>query len=323
MAALPGVYVGALHDGHRPVQRLWLKNLDEFPAATRIIAPRAEFGDMFLIEISRGCMRKCSFCAAKKAYHPYRYLVGEKVIEIVRNNLNLTNRVGLVGTVISDHPHIDYICDELMKLGAKISVSSFRADSASETLIRSLAQSGAQTITIAPETGSEKLRKSICKNITDDALLNCAKMAKKFGIKLLRLYFMLGIPGDNGEDIEAISNLTSRLAEILPVKLAINPFIPKPFTDFERKSIKSAKKLREDISKLRRLISRLHNVGITPASVKESLLEAFYARSGREASKYLSGDNKFTSEIIISHANMEIPPSQPLPWHIISHSSTL
>ena len=312
-----------LHKGVEFPQVIHSKNIADQPAYSSIVTPNCEFSVMFLVEICRGCMRKCCFCAAKKAYHPYRYLNGEKVIEIVKNNLHLTNRVGLVGTVISDHPHIDYICDELMKLGVKISVSSFRADSASETLIRSLAQSGARTITIAPETGSEQLRKSIGKDITDEALINCATTAKQFGIKLLRLYFMLGIPGDDGEDIEAIAHLTSRLANILPVKLAINPFVPKPFTEFERKAMKTGDELRQDISKLRNLISRLHNAGMTPSSVKESLLEAFYSRSGREASKYLSGVKKLTSSIIKTHANMEIPASQPLPWHIIRQTSSL
>lgn len=339
LSSLKGIYVPSFYtpkyddgedflgyESHKGVsfpQIIHSKNIADQPAYSAIVTPNCEFSDMFLVEISRGCMRKCSFCAAKKAYHPYRYLDGEKVIEIVQNNLYLTNRVGLVGTVISDHPHIDFICDELIKLGAKISVSSFRADSASETLIRSLALSTAQSITIAPETGSAQLRKSIGKDITDEALINCAKMAKQFGIKQLRLYFMLGIPGDNGEDIEAIANLTSRLAEILPVKLAINPFIPKPFTEFERKAMRTGEKLREDVSQLRRLISRLRNAGMTNASVKESLLEAFYARSGREASKFLSGEKKLTSNIIKTQTNIEIPQSQPLPWRIIQQSSSL
>ena len=303
------------HDTGLP-RTLHLHDLDSNPSHSVITTPHTEFRDMYLIEISRGCVRGCLFCAARYAYRPFRYVNAEGVISLAEEALKKTDRIGLVGTVISDHPQIDNICTELRRMGARISVSSFRADSASEALIATLAESGARTVTIAPETGTEELRRSIGKNMSDEAVFHVAEMAKAAGIRFIKLYFMFGLPGETTADIESISLLAKNVSRILPVKASVNPFVPKPRTRFERYPMNTRKELQGKSVALRKLIGRIPAVDLLPIGIRDAMLEAFYSRLGREGSEFLVRGRPSPREIE-NVVCRRIGDDRKLPWSFL------
>ena len=164
LAQVPGVYLPNLVFGSTPpprIRRQWLEDLDAVPTHSAIFTPDTEFGDMGLIEIARGCGRGCRFCLAGYAYRPPRQRSVDSILAQARELLKHQDRVGLVSAAVSDHFAIDQLATELRALGARISVSSMRVDPVSEPLVRALAESGTRTLTIAPEAGSERLRRAI------------------------------------------------------------------------------------------------------------------------------------------------------------------
>ncbi len=332
LARLDGVYVPRffepVYDEDSRLVEITKRNGVEFPVVvqkadlnnevphTAILTAETEFSDMFLIEISRGCSRGCRFCAARTVYRPFRYVDGKLVVELAKEGMKHTEKIGLVGTVISDHPHIDSICEELVTMGAKLSVSSFRADSASETLLRSLAVSGARTITIAPETGSEKLRELVGKGMSDADVLSVAQTAKRYGVRFIKLYFMIGIPDETEEDLPAIADLAARVGDILPAKVSIKPFIPKAGTRFERKPMDTGKGLRSKVRELRKSLKEKRSVELLPISIREALREGFYSRSGREISRYIAGED-IRPKLMEKTVCRQMSEDEILPWDIL------
>ncbi|MBC7317405.1 MAG: radical SAM protein, partial [Chloroflexi bacterium] len=157
LAQVPGVYVPTLHQG-QAVERQWLSDLDAYPVGSTIVAPRSAFGDMQLIEISRGCVWGCKFCLAGCWYRPWRERSVEVILRQAREGMVYWNKVGLVASAVSDYTRIDELTAALRALGLKVSVSSLRVRPLSEKLVQALAESGARTFTLAPEAGSDRLR---------------------------------------------------------------------------------------------------------------------------------------------------------------------
>ena len=153
--------------------------------------------------------------------------------------------LGLVSAAVSDHSHIDELATELQAMGARFGVSSMRTDPISEPLVRALAASGNQTLTIAPEAGSERLRRVINKSQCEDDLLHAVELAQTYGFPQLKMYFMVGHPTETDDDIEAITDLTLKARRIFRRNVAINatPFTPKAHTPFQWTAMTPAKTL--------------------------------------------------------------------------------
>jgi len=239
LASLPGVYVPQHHSG-KPVVRQWAKNLDEFPVASVILTPDTELGDLYLIEVERGCNWGCRFCLVNKAFHPMRYRSLDSLIAQAEEGLKHRNRLGLVGAAVSDHPRIEELMTRLTDIGAKLSVSSLRVAPLSGVVLRELARGGARTITLAPEAGSQRLRQVIKKSISQDDVLKAIEMVAEQGIKQVKLYFMIGLPSETDEDIEEIIDLSLDCKRLLDSRqpgtrltLNISPFVPKAGTPFQ------------------------------------------------------------------------------------------
>lgn len=234
LASLPGLFVP--DEGPRPVQRIWLADLDAHPTHTQVVTADTEFGDMYLIEIARGCPHGCRFCLAGRLYHPMRQRSVSVILAQAREGLRYRPTIGLVAAAVSDYAGIDNLIDGLRSLGARVAVSSLRVDLLSESLLQALAESGTQTLTIAPEAGSERLRRTIAKGIRHEHILAAAERAQAHGFRQLKLYFMVGLPGETDQDVAAIVDLVGEIRAHFRrhITLHVTPFVPKPHTPFAR-----------------------------------------------------------------------------------------
>jgi len=234
LAQIPGMHVSTLQQ-RPPVEKQWLQDLDAYPTASVIHTPDTEFGGMHLIEISRGCVRGCRFCLAGYLCRPKREQSVETILQQARDGLQHVERIGLVGAAVSDYSAIDALVTRLRELGARISVSSLRVDPLSEPLLTALAESGTLTLTLAPEAGSERLRRLIHKGVTEADLLHAAERADQHGFRHLKLYFLLGLPTEQEKDVDAIAALCEATALRFSGRITANitPFVPKAHTPFQ------------------------------------------------------------------------------------------
>jgi len=239
LAPLPGIYTPQYYSG-APVVRQWAENLDDFPTTSTILTLDTELGDLYLIEVERGCNWGCRFCLVSNAFSPMRFRSRDKLIEQAKLGLKYRRRLGLVGAAVSNHPQIEELMVKLHQMGAELSVSSLRMRPLSRIVLRELAKGGAQTIAFAPEAGSQRLRQVIRKGISEDDILEAVSKVAELKIKQLKLYFMVGLPSETDEDIEEIITLTLKCKNILDrqqsgcrISLSIAPFVPKAGTPFQ------------------------------------------------------------------------------------------
>ncbi len=329
MARIPGVYVPLLHSGDSaPVKRAWARDLTRFPTATSVYTRDTEFGGLHQIEIARGCGRGCRFCMAGYIYRPPRQVPLETVLEWIDEGLRHRKRIGLVSPAVSDYLWMDELATEMRRRGAEISVSSLRADSLSETLVRAVAESGTRTLTIAPEAGSERLRRVINKPQSDEALLRAVEWAEKYRFRSLKLYFMVGHPSEREEDLEAIVEFMGRVRSIFRRNISINatPFVPKPHTPFQWEAMEPAKKMEEKQAYLRKALAPLR-VKVRGERPGLSALQGVLARgderlAGVLASMERPGAGGFRKALKASGIDPEEflrqrDPDGPLPWDVV------
>src|SRR6187399_283539 len=173
------------------------------PPVTTIFTPETELGSRFLIEVVRGCANLCRFCWAGYNYLPVRAFPTDRILELAAAARKYSSRAGLVSIALCDHPDIEDILTQLVDMGYSISPASLRLDDLTPTLLDLLRKSGERTITIAPETGSDRLRRVINKTVTNDEILAAANMIFESGFENLKLYFMIGLPTETDEDLVA------------------------------------------------------------------------------------------------------------------------
>ncbi len=329
LARVPGVYVPQLApEDPAPVGRQWVRDLDRYPTSTVVYARDTEFGDMHLIEVSRGCGRGCRFCMAGYLTGPKRERSVTSILAEAERGLAHRDRIGLVGAAVSDHSRIDELVAGLRGMGARISVSSLRVDPLSEALLEALSESGTETLTMAPEAGSERLRQVIHKGVTEADLLRAAERADHYRFRQLKLYFMIGLPTETDEDIEAIVALCQAVAARFSRQVTANvtPFVPKAHTPFQWVAMAPRKVIEARFSALQAQFGRL-GIELRGESATSAEIQGVLARGDRRLGAVLAHlRGTSTGAWQRAWADHEIDPGaylrarapgEPLPWGFI------
>ena len=214
LARIPGVFVPALGSGDG-VERQWVRDISTTEAMSLVLTDETEFNQMTLIEAARGCGRGCRFCIAGYVFRPPRYRPLESLLNQVQEGLKRTERVGLLGAAVADHPQLAELAVQADKLGGRVSVSSLRVDNLAPELLDVLSRGGTRTVTLAPEAGSERMRQRINKAVSEDQIIEAADKVGAAAMNRLKLYFMIGLPDEEDEDVEAMANLGLAVKERL------------------------------------------------------------------------------------------------------------
>jgi radical SAM superfamily enzyme YgiQ (UPF0313 family) len=323
------------------VARQWTTDLRQTATARAVETPGARFGDLHLVEVARGCLWGCRFCAAGFVQRPYRE-VSEGVLRAeAERGMARGQRIGLVGPDTSDHSALKSLTAFIAERGGAASPSSLRVDALDAELARRLAAGGERTVTLAPEAGTDRLRRVLNKDFPDDRVVEAAEAAFSEGLENVKLYFMCGLPGETEEDVRGIARLTRRIRDevLLPwarrrgriggMTLSVNPFIPKPWTPFQWDGVAPEARLKA----ARKLLEReLRPLGLTVdfLSPREARLQAVLSRGDRRTADLLeaawrdhAGDLgralKGWSEDPAFFAERQAGPDERLPWDFLDH----
>ena len=262
------------------------------PPHTSIFTPDTEFGSRFLVEVVRGCANLCRFCWAGYNYLPVRAFPMDRIMTLAAAARTHANRVGLVSIALCDHPDIEAILGGLLQLGYGISPASLRLDDLTPSIVGMLSQSGERSITIAPETGSDRLRRVINKTVTNDEIRDRAEVIFGAGIENLKLYYMIGLPSEDDDDLVAIRDLTLELRDIMlaharprgrigRIVASVNPLIPKPGTTYQWMAMEDPKVTDRKAQRLRKLVDGIDNVYFNIKSERHSFYQALLSLGDR------------------------------------------
>ncbi len=272
-------------------------NLDGTETFSSITSPYAHFKNSLLVEVGRGCARGCRFCAAGYVYQPCRFHKKDTILSQVAKYAGENRHVGLIGSLISDHPELEDICLALNSSGLEIGTSSLRVDMISSELLRILVDSGMRTLTVAPEAGTDRMWKVIKKNIDRKAVLESARIARESDVPTLKLYFIIGLPFEEEEDVGGIidlvydvyavfvrgpKSLDARRRILRRLKVSVNPFIPKPHTPFQWCGMNQEGELRRKLDQIAERLRDLKGVQMERKSARQAVMQGALSLGNRK-----------------------------------------
>jgi radical SAM superfamily enzyme YgiQ (UPF0313 family) len=287
------IAASATADAGFPIRKAAVKTTEALdPPVTSIFTPDTEFGSRFLVEVVRGCANLCRFCWAGYNYLPVRAFPADRILQLAEAARPYASRAGLVSIALCDHPEIERILARLHEIGYGISPASLRLDDLTEPIVRVLRASGERSITIAPETGSDRLRRVINKTVTNDEILEKAELIFASGIENLKLYFMIGLPTETDDDLIAIRDLTLLMrdrmlkhararGQVGRIVGSVNPLIPKPGTAYQWLSMEDPVATDRKIKRLRSLMADIDNVFFSIKSERHSYYQALLSLGDR------------------------------------------
>jgi radical SAM superfamily enzyme YgiQ (UPF0313 family) len=354
---LPGVYVPTFYqeayqaDGtlaaFRPVEdvpetirRVYSPDLAEFATHSAVVTPDTGFEDAYLIEVSRGCPHGCRFCAAGYIYRPPRFRPLPGLLAAMQQGADLSRKVGLLGAAVSDLPDLKALCDLGRQLNLQLAFSSLRADALDDDLIAALKSGRLKTATIAPEAGSERLRKVINKGLDEAAILTAAEKLVAGGIPNLKLYFMVGLPTETDADVDELVALVKRIKDCFlrssrargrmgDITVSLNSFVPKPFTPFQWAAMAETAALKRKIKQVKEGLKKTANVRVHADVPRWAYIQAILARGDRRCGQLLLEAHRndgnwprtFKSSLLNPdfYTYRERHKEERLPWDFIDH----
>ena len=332
------------------VTRRYVKNLDAFPTATSIVAPNSVFGEYYLVEASRGCEWGCRFCAAGYMYRPVRHRSAESLTEQALAGLpeSSASTVGLVGAEMASHPAIAQTCERIVAAGGRPSPSSLKADQISPRLAKVVAGSGTRSVTVAPEAGSERMRRVINKNLSELEILRAAELMVGDGVESLKLYFMCALPTETQADLDGICDLSAKIRDRMMghgkkrgrvgrITVSLNPFVPKPWTPFQWDPMVPVGVAQAKIAYIRKKTGRMPNVDLDADSPREAYMQTLLSRGDRRTADVIEalarsergwwqelgeirrGNHDRVRLDLDSFVHREYPDDALFPWDFIDH----
>ena len=311
-AAIPGVYVPSLyaveyderglmqriaprHPAPATVTQCVLPALADYPAYSRILTENTEFGGLFLLQINRGCPYRCRFCHTGYTQQPLRHLPLDVALRLIRLGLQHRDRIGLIGAAVAEYPHLRELCAAITAAGGKISVSSLRMSTLAESdgLLQALLAAGQKTITLAPEAGTERLRKMARKALSDQALAAAIERVASAHVPHLKLYFLVGLPTETDADVEAIIDVCRKCHHLMlkaaqsqgkmgKMTISVNPFVPKPFTPLQWAPMAAEGELKRKIARIKQALRRLSQSEVIHELPKWAVWQGILARGDRK-----------------------------------------
>jgi radical SAM superfamily enzyme YgiQ (UPF0313 family) len=355
--SVPGAYVPGFYTAHYGsdgtlsafvptedvpdrIERPHVKDLSATATCSTVLTPHTAFGGAFLVEVGRGCPHGCRFCSAGFVYRPPRFRTEASLAQTIENGLARSEHIGLVGAAVSDLPGLASLCRRFSGPDTTLSFSSLRADALEPELLDALGRSRVKTATIAPEAGSERLRRVINKGLCEQDVVNAATALVAHGIPNLKLYFMVGLPTETDADAEAIVTLVKHIKHaflkssrtrraIGTLTVSVSSFVPKPFTPFQWAAMAPVADLKGRIKRIQTGLKRLPNVRVHSDLPRWAYIQALLARGDRRVADLLSRADAVAGNW--AHALKTAPinadfyvlrerdSDEILPWDFIDH----
>ena len=327
------------------VERHWVKEGSPDLCTHSVLHDEVStFKDMSLMEVTRGCIWACRFCTAGFIYRPPRLpdlkLTYNSLERVLAEQGKTVSTVGLVGPSVTDHPDILSLARKIVEDGKKISFSSLRMETLTDELVDLIQKSGQKTLTVAVDGPSERMRRVINKQATDDFIVEKCKFLTEKGILHLKIYSIIGLPGETDEDIDHFISLVERVMKtyistcsergnIGKVTIGLSPLIPKPGTPFQWHPMEPVRSLKKKFMRIRKALGRLPHIKLSFGSPNEAYLQTYLSRGDRRVlsffKTYLANGHNEKKALLESSPSADsfvyrqYGKDDVLPWDVVDH----